>query len=152
MKLSSTTVLSTLAALTNTVKAQDDVFHTVSFFTDQFLSFEGTIIVPPNLPTGGTPYLWPGFQPPNNQGVLQPVLDGRNEHWYFGNAYVGNPSEPYGGGVDCAPGNSMGFYMRNVDGAGNWAIGVSNNGATADYTYDIGLQMNQGMWLFPIPG
>lgn len=77
-----------LAAITGNTKADSPAFHTARFFVDNIQSFRGSLIVPPGIPSGVTPYLWPGLQPPNNQGVLQPVSDGRNQHWYFGNAYV----------------------------------------------------------------
>ena len=37
-----------------------------------------------------------------------------DQHWYFGAAYVGNPSEPYGGGVDASVNQEMGFYMTEA--------------------------------------
>ncbi|KAJ5034910.1 uncharacterized protein L3040_008178 [Drepanopeziza brunnea f. sp. 'multigermtubi'] len=135
-----------LVSLVAAVAKADGNFHTVSFYTNQILSFSGNLTVPPRVPSGGVPYLWPGLQPPNNQGVLQPVLDGRNQHWYFGNAYVGNPSEPYGGGLSCSVGQNLGFHMNNIDGGGNWTIGVANGGEKVEYTFDIGLQMNQALF------
>lgn len=35
--------------------------------------------------------------------------------------------------------------MNNI-GSNNWAIGVSNGGNRADYTYNIGLAMNQAIF------
>ena len=65
-----------LAAIlgSNTAKADSPNFHLVTVKVDNIQSFTGNIIVPPRVPSGGTPYLWPGLVPPSNQGVLQPVL------------------------------------------------------------------------------
>lgn len=55
----------------------DGAFHTASYYISYITEYSGTLVVPPNVPSGGTPYVWPGLQPPDNSGVLQPVLDGR---------------------------------------------------------------------------
>ena len=56
--------------------AADGAFHAASYYVSYVTQFKGTLIVPPRVPSGGTPYVWPGLQPPDNSGVLQNVLDG----------------------------------------------------------------------------
>lgn len=131
--------------LLSAVPAQAAQTWSVALYrTNKFLSFTGNITVPPKLPSGGTPYLWPGLEPSNAATVLQPVLDGRGKHWYFGNALVGNPSGPYGGGVNTAPNDNLAFNMTNINGAGNWYISSANGNQFASYTYNIGVQMQAG--------
>jgi hypothetical protein len=62
------------AFLGKTAKADSPNFHLARMYTSNVQSFTGNIIVPPRVPSGGVPYLWPGLEPANSQGVLQPVL------------------------------------------------------------------------------
>lgn len=61
---------------------------------------------------------------------------------------VGNPSEPYGGGVGAPLGSTLSYVMRNSnDGKNSWYSEVSNeNGDKASYTYDLGLEMTQAIF------
>ncbi|KAK4500931.1 hypothetical protein PRZ48_009123 [Zasmidium cellare] len=51
-----------------TLVAADGAFHTASYYVSYVTQFKGTLIVPPRVPSGGTPYVWPGLQPPDNSG------------------------------------------------------------------------------------
>ena len=66
--------LVTLAAAAN--------WYTVEWDAPTFTAMEGDLVVPNLPPSGGTPYVWPGLQ--SGKGVLQAVLDGRNNHWWIG--------------------------------------------------------------------
>ncbi|KAF2167625.1 hypothetical protein M409DRAFT_54206 [Zasmidium cellare ATCC 36951] len=126
----------------------DGAFHTASYFVSYVTQFKGTLVVPPRVPSGGTTYVWPGLQPPDNSGVLQNVLDGRNNHWYFGNTYYGTPSEPYGGGVDASVNQQLGFSMiEDPVGSGNWTINsTSASGQSVSYDFGVQKRLNQALF------
>ncbi|CAO1620492.1 unnamed protein product [Parajaminaea phylloscopi] len=139
--------LSVALSLLPSVKA--DTFHLTGFNLGNVLAFNGSMTVPSKLTTGGTIYLWPGIQ--NDATVLQPVLDGRDNHWYWGNALVGNPSGPYGGGQSVVPGEKLSFFMVNKDGQGNWKIGSGNGaGNIVSYDYDINTQLQHAYFVSEI--
>jgi hypothetical protein len=146
MRFAVATSLAILATtLLSAAPAQAGATWSIALYrANKFLSFTGNITVPPKLPSGGTPYLWPGLEPSNAATVLQPVLDGRNKHWYFGNALVGNPTGPYGGGVNAVPNDNLAFNMTNINGTGNWYISSANGNQFASYTYNIAVQMQAG--------
>lgn len=86
-----------------------------------------------------------GLQPRGDSTVLQPVLDGRGQHWYWGNALVGNPGGPYGGGQSVSPGERLSFSKVNKDGNGNWRMSSGNGaGNLVSYDYNVAVQMNRG--------
>lgn len=76
------------------------------------------------------------------------VVCNRNGGWYFGNAYVGGPPEPYGGGVSASVNEALGFYMtENPTGSGNWSIGVNNSGGDrADFEFDVEQRMTDAVF------
>ncbi|CAO1631613.1 unnamed protein product [Jaminaea pallidilutea] len=143
--------LGLIASATPQARAQDSTFHQTYLIVDNILIFNGTMTVPPRVADGGTPYLWPGLQPRGDSTVLQPVLDGRGQHWYWGNALVGNPGGPYGGGQSVSPGEKLSFSMVNKDGNGNWRISSGNGAGTlVNYDYDVAVQMNRALFVSEI--
>jgi hypothetical protein len=75
-KMKTITSLASLIAIGSSLfaKSASADQHFVDFYEIyNVISLTGQMEVP-TKDLSGTPYLWPGLQPYNNQGVLQPVL------------------------------------------------------------------------------
>ncbi|KAJ7033379.1 hypothetical protein C8F04DRAFT_1260901 [Mycena alexandri] len=103
---------------------------TTRFFLPSSSALETGSFVAPHLPQAATYYLWPGLQPPDNAGVLQPVLDGRSGTWWIGDGWCcADPSLAWGNGFNVANGQTVNFGMKaNTIQSGTWATTLSNSG------------------------
>ncbi|KZW00837.1 hypothetical protein EXIGLDRAFT_585624, partial [Exidia glandulosa HHB12029] len=106
-----------------------------------FTGISGQLTVPKkpgSSGTVGTPYVWPGVQ--NSNGVLQTVLDGKNNgNWWIGNGWYGNPSLPWGAGFSVSPGQVVNFNLqRNSN--GSWT-GTLSGAGSASTTFNISQTM-----------
>ncbi|EJD45569.1 hypothetical protein AURDEDRAFT_184773 [Auricularia subglabra TFB-10046 SS5] len=105
-------------------------WYALQWNAPSFTSISGQLTVP-RRPGGagavGTPYVWPGVQ--NSNGVLQAVLDGKNNgNWWIGNGWYGNPSLPWGAGFSVSPGQVVNFSLKS-NGNGTWTGTLSGAGS-----------------------
>lgn len=125
-------LLSLFAALVLIEFASAQTWYFVTFTTpagSYISSYTGSFVAP-TLPQAATYYLWPGLQPRDNAGVLQPVLDGRSGTWWIGDGWCcSNPSLPWGSGFNVANGKTVQFGLKvNSIQNGTWATTLSSSG------------------------
>ncbi|CAK5281912.1 unnamed protein product [Mycena citricolor] len=147
---------SVLFALFSYVAAQN--WHFLTFVTpagSYISSYTGSFVAP-TLPGAATYYLWPGLQPPDNAGVLQPVLDGRSGTWWIGSGWCcSNPSLAWGSGFNVANGGTVNFAMNaNSIASGTWATSLSDGkGNTATGSFPLPTHpMNQAIMAIELYG
>ncbi|KAF7289286.1 Aldehyde dehydrogenase [Mycena indigotica] len=125
--------LSTVLVLAQYAAAQ--TWYFLTFFTppgSYITSYSGSFVAP-TLPQAATYYLWPGLQPSDNAGVLQPVLDGRSGTWWIGSGWCcSNPSLPWGSGFNVANGQTVRFSLKvNSISGGTWATNLTSSAGGA---------------------
>ncbi|PWN35776.1 uncharacterized protein FA14DRAFT_189714 [Meira miltonrushii] len=145
------TSLASLVALASALFAMSASadHHFIDFYpiNSGVKSMTGQMQVPSTDINSGIPYLWPGLLASGNNGVLQPVLDGRDGHWIWGNNYVDSDNSYTGanGSVPAPLSSTLSYVLQNSnDGKNNWYSEVSNeNGDKASYNFEIGKSMTQ---------
>ncbi|KAJ7496649.1 hypothetical protein FB451DRAFT_1208323 [Mycena latifolia] len=120
----------TVLALAKYASAVTWYFLTFTTPAGSYISSYTGSFVAPTLPQAATYYLWPGLQPPDNAGVLQPVLDGRSGTWWIGDGWCcSNPSLAWGSGFNVANGQTVNFGLKvNSIQSGTWATTLSSSG------------------------